>query len=163
MSLEDTRCIGIDPGYDRLGWAVGTLAQPKLLGCDCIETDRSTDIFSRYHQLTHELEQILSEYKPNVAAIEELYFSKNTSTALRVSEARGVIIQSLLSQGISIVEYGPTTIKKVVTGSGRADKTAVAKMVQLQLGSTTAVLDDALDAAACFLTHAILHDKQELM
>lgn len=161
--MSEVIILGIDPGYDRVGWAIGTATAPQLHICDCIQTDKTADRFTRYNQITTDLSQIIQKYKPTEAAVETLFFSKNTKTAMHVSEARGIIIGTLLRADITVYEYGPTTIKQVVTGTGRADKKAVAKMTQLQLGTHNGLIDDAIDAAACYLTHAILRDKQNLV
>jgi len=155
--------LAIDPGYDRLGWAVGyqDKRHPQVIALGCIQTDKNQPIFRRYQQISQELEKLIKQYQPVVAAIEELYFSKNTKTAMRVSEARGATIQVLLNHQLAIFEYGPTTIKQVVTGDGRANKKAIAKMVKLQLKLDDQMIDDALDAAACYLTHVLLQRKTQ--
>lgn len=149
--------MGIDPGYDRLGWAIGQLNEKKEWGSidfGCIQTNADKPIFTRYSELKTDLEELLTEFKPTVVGIETLYFSNNQKTALRVSEARGLIIGQLLShQPLTIYELTPNQIKQTVTGYGNADKIAVAKMVQstLQLAQTD-VIDDAIDALAAMIT-----------
>lgn len=160
--------LGIDPGYDRLGWSVATShSQPlQILGYGCIVTDKKADMMSRYTQIITELHQILSQYHPTVAAIESLFFSKNQTTAMRVAEVRGVIIAQLLAHQLQIHEYNPMQIKLVAAGHGQADKTAVAKMVKLQVKWPTAqeptskTLDDALDAVAMCLTDSVLSKQR---
>lgn len=148
--------LGIDPGYDRIGWAVGQLdAQKRYTSIDfgCIQTNAKTTIFARYKEIQTELTALLDEFHPTSAGIEAVFFSKNQKTALRVSEARGIIIAELLRHPITLYEFTPNHIKQAVTGYGNADKTAVAKMVQstLQLEHTD-VVDDAMDALAVMIT-----------
>ena len=157
--------IGIDPGYDRVGWSIGTFGSSYTLqAAGCIQTQKKESIFTRYSQISEELEKIVQKYQPSEAAIETLYFSKNTTTALRVSEARGVIISELLRKNCTIFEYNPVSIKQAVTGNGAANKTAVEKMVRMQtsLPDSTAMIDDAIDAIAVGITHAVKGRMQKL-
>lgn len=154
--------IAIDPGYDRIGWAVGekpSLTSQKLDLTDfgCIVTQRGTDLFARYQEIARELESILQKYQPKAAVIETLFFSKNQKTALKVSEARGVIISTLLRHTLEIHELNPNQMKLAVTGNGNADKMAVEKMVKLLIPKTkfqdnsAKILDDAIDAIALLI------------
>lgn len=157
--------IGIDPGYDRLGWAVGQIQDRQLLNIKfgCIVPDNHLSYIKKLDQVQNELETILSTHNPDVAAIESVYFSVNKKTAIKVSEARGVIIGCLLRNNCEINEYNPLTIKMTVTGHGRADKKAVAKLVSLQTGiSFTGVVDDAIDAVAILITHSILRGSKTI-
>ncbi len=149
--------ISIDPGYDRLGWAIGTLdSEYHLTTAGCIQTNKKDAIFLRYQHIVKELSKIVALHHPTEAAIETLFFSKNTSTALRVSESRGVVITVLLEANCRIFEYNPVEIKQAVTGSGSANKQAVEKMVSMQvkLPNNTILIDDAIDAVAVGITHA---------
>lgn len=154
----DKILLGIDPGFDRLGWAVGTVlptSKVEVLAFDCIRTSKDTSIFERYNKLRIELEEILEKYHPTIVAIESLFFFKNLKTAMHVSEARGLILSSVLRFGCSVTEYTPLQIKQAVTGFGRADKAAVDKMVRLQLKlEDKKILDDTMDALAILLTHS---------
>lgn len=150
--------IGIDPGYDRVGYAIGTKNKAKntftCLTLGCIQTDSAQTIFQRYQAIQNQLEELLIQYQPTQLAIETLFFSKNKTTALRVSEARGVIIATCLQHDIEVFEYSPGAVKLAVTGSGSADKRAVEKMVRMQVDSDIGThLDDTLDAVAIALTH----------
>lgn len=150
--------IGIDPGFDRLGWAVARVApgvKISILDYGCITTSKTEDIFIRFKQLFLELEKILEKYQPTYAAIESLFFLNNAKTAMRVSEARGLVISSLIQHTCQITEYTPLQIKQAVTGFGKAEKSAVEKMVRLQLKITEPkILDDTMDALAVLLTHS---------
>ncbi|MDH5533876.1 MAG: crossover junction endodeoxyribonuclease RuvC [Candidatus Pacebacteria bacterium] len=158
MKNPDTITIlGIDPGYDRLGWAITKINGSKLqvISYGCIQTNKKADIFIRYEQIITELNKVIKDNSPNELAIENLYFSKNTKTALRVSESRGVVITLALENKMRIFEYDPVTIKQSVTGYGKADKKSVEKMTLMQLGLTNKdkVVDDAIDALAVAVTH----------
>ncbi len=156
--MDDSPIIlAIDPGYDRLGWAIGHKAQPlTLLAYGCIQTYKSDPIFKRYQQIILELGKIIQQYQPTQLAMENLYFSKNTTTAMRVSETRGLIMGSCLQAGLEIFEYNPNQIKLAVTGSGRADKKAMEKLIRLQLKlPQEKIIDDTLDAMGCLITHIV--------
>ncbi len=151
--------IAIDPGYDRLGWAVGQLLPRKqinLLSFGLIETDKKKPMPERYLQLDQQLSQLLQEFKPNQAAIETLFFFKNQKTVMQVAESRGVIISALMRAQVKIFEYSPLQIKAAAAGFGRADKKAVEKMVRLQLKipKDQKIIDDTFDGLAILLTHA---------
>lgn len=149
--------LAIDPGYDRLGWAIGQKKQTiQLQEFGCIQTTQENSIFERYQQLITELSVILTTYQPTQLAIETLFFSKNTATAMRVSETRGLITGLCLAHGLQIFEYHPNQIKLAVTGSGRADKKAMEKLVRLQLKvPTKKIIDDTLDAMGVLITHLV--------
>jgi crossover junction endodeoxyribonuclease RuvC len=153
--------LGIDPGYDRLGWAICEINGPNLsvTKYGCLQTNKKETIFERYQQIIEELSIIIKEYRPQELAIENLYFSKNTKTALRVSESRGVVITLALQEKMTVHEYNPVTIKQAVTGFGQADKKAVEKMtlMQLKLTNKDKVIDDAIDALAVAVTHFASH------
>lgn len=149
--------LAIDPGYDRVGWAVGVKdrRKPKVLELGLIQTDKTKPIFKRYQEIIHKLKKLISHHQPTELAIENLYFAKNTKTAIKVAEAKGVIIATALETDLKVFEYDPSTIKQVVTGYGQADKQAVEKMIRLQLKLKEKLIDDTLDAAACYLTHVL--------
>lgn len=156
MTSNSPIILGIDPGFDRVGYAVGQKSgqQIHVLSFGLIQTQVHDDIFDRYHQIMEELTQVATTYKPSVAIIESLFFATNRKTALRVSEARGVIITTLLSQGLAIQECTPLQLKLSVTGYGKADKQAVAKMVRLQLKlPDDKIQDDVMDALGLLLVY----------
>jgi len=102
----------------------------------------------------NDLDEIIKHFSPTQLAIETLFFSKNKKTALRVSEARGVIIAKCLDHSLEVFEYDPVKIKMAVTGNGAANKEAVEKMVRMQVsGSMNKHIDDAIDAVAIAMTH----------
>jgi len=155
--LKTKIIIGIDPGFDRLGWVVGTVTGRKLqlLNHGLVQTSAKSPMMDRYQQIITALTEILTQYQPTQAAVEELFFSTNKKTALRVSEVRGLIIGLLLNHQVAVFEYHPQSIKLAITGHGKADKLAMAKQLQLELGIDTTLRDDELDAIAIALTHAL--------
>jgi len=150
--------LGIDPGYDRIGWAVGKKKSQSVavLGYGLIQTDSKAKLSQRYLQIQTELTQIIKQYQPQICAIEKLFFAQNKTTALKVSEARGVILITAITHQLEIYEFSPQEIKLSVTGYGGADKQAVTKMlgIQLELPSEK-IIDDVTDALAVVLTTAL--------
>ncbi len=150
--------LGIDPGYDRLGWAIGRSQRqtPEVLAYGCIQTKKINDLAQRYLSLEEQLTEIIEKWQPTQLAIETLYFARNKNTALKVSESRGVVLSCCARHQLEIFEYHPNTIKLTTTGHGKADKKAVEKMVRLQLKlKDEKIIDDAIDALAIVLTHTV--------
>jgi len=150
--------LGIDPGYDRLGIAVieknGTNKE-KLLYSNCLQTSPKDTIYTRFGQIGAEVARIIEEFKPEALAIETLFITKNQKTAMRVAEARGIIIYESVRAGIPVFEYSPMQIKSAITNDGRSDKERVTKMVHLLIDmSHKHRIDDEYDAIAVALTHA---------
>jgi len=154
--------LGIDPGFDRIGWAVGQIlrdGQINLLSYGLVETDRRADLFARYAQIEREFSALIGEFQVQEAALESLVFFRNYTTVIPVAQARGIILAALIRAGVQIAEYSPPQIKMSVTGFGRADKAAVARLVRMQLGLDekklpVPIIDDTYDAMAVLLTHA---------
>jgi crossover junction endodeoxyribonuclease RuvC len=152
------RVLGIDPGYDRCGWAL-LLATPgrqgQVLASGTLQTARSLSLPERLHELALGLDTLLAQHAPDCLAVEELYFSKNVKTAIGVAQARGVVLERAAAVGLPIGEYAPTMVKSQLTGNGRADKEQVAFMVRRLVAlDNTARLDDELDAIAVALCHS---------
>jgi len=151
------RILGIDPGYDRCGWAVIEQVgnQVTVIAYDCLTPPKKSDKLERFQLLWQSLAEIFTQYQPEELAIESLYFSRNVSTALPVSEVRGLLFGLAFEKGIPITEYAPNQIKLSVTGYGRADKTQVLTMITKLLGlEKSPKIDDTGDALAVALTHA---------
>ena len=143
------RILGIDPGTNRIGYGLvekkdGAL---KLVDCGLLEIPKKDN--GKFLILANEIEKIIKKFKPDMASIEKIYFSKNQKTAIEVAQARGIIILLLLKNDIPFIEYGPSEIKQRITGYGLNDKKAVAKMVSKFLNVSTAdMIDDVTDALA---------------
>ena len=145
------RIIGIDPGYDRVGIAI--IEKNKLLHSECLQTSAKDSFYTRLGQVGKRVGELIAEYSPDAMAIEELFITKNQKTAMRVSEARGVIIYQAVENDIPIFEYTPPQIKIAVTGNGGSDKTSVMKMIPLLIKlPTKKAQDDEYDAIAVALT-----------
>ena len=149
------RVLAIDPGYERVGIAVLEKKDGKevLLYSDCFKTSSKLPFENRLLLIGAELNQIIDIHKPDAVAVETLFFNSNQKTAMRVAEARGVIIYACVSQRLILYEYTPLQIKIAVTGYGKADKEQVSFMTQKLLGITgDAEHDDETDAIALGIT-----------
>lgn len=151
------RILGIDPGYAILGFGVVDAASSKLAVVDygVIETVPAEPFPKRLERLHAGTAELIARYRPEAAVFEELFFYRNTTTALAVGAGRGVSLLAAQQAGIPLYEYTPMQIKLTVTGNGHADKLAVQQMVKmlLCLGKLPKP-DDAADALAAAICHA---------
>ena len=155
------RILGIDPGYERLGIAIleKTSGKEKVVFSECFKTSSKLDFSERLLLIGKEIKNIIKKYKPEILAIETLFLNTNQKTAMRVSEARGVIIYEGISSQLKIFEVSPLQIKIAITGYGRADKKQILKMVEKLVDlnydkkqQESQKNDDELDAIAIALT-----------
>jgi crossover junction endodeoxyribonuclease RuvC len=142
--------LGIDPGTRRIGYGVVECNGPAIIYVTAgILAITATEDIPALEEIKKGLDALIKKHKPDVVAIEKLFFAKNTKTALAVAQARGVILLATKERGVRIKEYTPNEVKSGVAGYGMADKKAVLKMVRLILGKPDlAVIDDASDALA---------------
>ena len=154
-SLTFSPLLGIDPGYDRVGWCILDPSRSTIQSSGCIETDKKVSIYERYKQIDRELAQVIKKFHPTECGIENLFFQNNAKTAMRVSEARGVIFSCLFRNHVNIFEYTPMQIKSAVTGNGNAIKSEIQRMIKvLTKCEKLPKLDDEVDAIATALCHA---------
>ena len=147
--------LGIDPGTARCGYGLVVSAGPTLIAktYGVIETPAGAERAERLAQLQRAVIQLLKRHRPQVVAVEELYFSKNVKTAMAVAEARGVVLAAAATAGIPVAAISPGAIKQTLTNSGRATKQQVGRMVTLVLNLPKPPRpDDAADALACAIT-----------
>ena len=148
--------LGIDPGYGRVGYGVidYTKNKYKAIEYGSITTEANTPLPKRLHKIELELRGIISRYKIDAVSIEDLYFNTNSKTAIKVAEARGVILNTVESENIPIYEYTPLQAKLAIVGYGRAEKLQVKNMVKefLKLEKMPK-LDDTTDALAIAICH----------
>lgn len=150
------RIIGIDPGTGILGFGVIDIVKGKmkLIDAGIITTPAHTELDIRLEDIFDSLTTIIAETKPDIMAIEKLFFAQNVTTAISVSHARGVAMLAGRKGRLPIAEYTPLQIKQTVTGYGKADKKQVQEMVRIQLGLTEVPKpDDCADALATAITH----------
>jgi crossover junction endodeoxyribonuclease RuvC len=150
------RVLGIDPGIAITGVAIvdNTKGVVQLVHAHAITTPADTPLSARLLSLYDELSLHIERWKPEVAALENLFFNTNAKTALIVGQARGVIQLLLQQRNIPIAEYTPLQVKMALTGFGRADKNQMQQMVKMQFKLPKILTpDDVADAAAIALTH----------
>ena len=149
--------LGIDPGLATLGYGVieANAGKYRLIQYGTVTTAAGQPLPSRLRSIYQGVSQLMEIYHPDEVAFEELFFSKNITTGMAVSAARGVALVAVANQTENLYEYTPMQIKQAVTGYGGADKHQVQHMVKLLLHmEDIARPDDAADAIAVALTHA---------
>ena len=150
------RILGIDPGYAILGWGVIDMKGNhfKVVDYGAVTTDSKMEMPDRLKVLYNSLMDIITEYEPDVASIEELFFNTNAKTAILVGQARGVAVLACANSGLNIEEYTPLQIKQGLVGYGRAEKKQVQLMVKTILNlQEVPKPDDTADALAAAVCH----------
>jgi len=149
--------LGIDPGYAACGYGVitkeGRFLEVKTWGC-IKTTPKTGETPYRLLEIYRSITEIIQEYSPDFLSMEKLFFSRNTTTALKVSEARGVILLAAAQNDIPVFEYTPKQVKLAITGSGSADKVQIQMMISRILRlSDIPKPDDAADGLSLALCH----------
>ena len=151
------RILGIDPGIGRKGWGVieSLKSNVKIQNCGCIETSSKKVVQDRLKEIHEQVLKLIQKYKPDVLAIEELFFNTNAKTAFVVGQARGAIILAGSKNNLACFSYTPLQVKIAVSGYGRAEKSQVGQMVKIILAlKEIPKPDDTTDALAVAITHA---------
>jgi len=150
-TLKKIIILGIDPGYADCGFGIITKEGSKLSfhTADTIKSPASQPFAERLNNIYTELTELIKKYKPNLVAVESLFFFKNKKTAINVAHARGVILLAAAQMKIPLVEYTPPQIKQSLTSHGQATKQQVGLMIKTILNiKTLPKNDDAVDAIA---------------
>lgn len=154
-----TRILGIDPGTGILGFGVvdfDVRGRATLVDGGVIRTPVKQADNQRLLTIYEELSEIITTHKPEIMAVEKLFFSQNVTTAMSVSQARGVVLLAGEQNGLKLFEYTPQQIKMAVTGYGKADKKQVQEMVKIILRlQEVPKPDDCADALAVAITHSM--------
>lgn len=154
---ETPRVLGVDPGSFLTGWGLvgGSASSPVVLASGVIRAAPRLPFPERLHRLRSEFEALLSRIRPTEAAVEAPFHGTNARAALQLAHARGVVLAALGGAGVPVNEYSPATVKKAVTGAGRAEKTQVQAMVRKLLAGSagTSGQADEADALAVALCH----------
>lgn len=149
--------MGIDPGTARVGWAVISVEHARAMAVSygCVTTSPQATPERRLLTLYTQLTTLLTTYKPDGLALEDVFFATNAKTVIPVGQARGVVLLACAQRNIPVASYAPRAVKRAIAGDGTADKTQVTRMVMriLHLDSTPKP-DDTADALAIALTHA---------
>lgn len=148
--------LGIDPGYAIIGYGIiDTNKSNMVVDYGAITTPKEDSLPVRLQAIDESLKYLFDKFKPDVVAIEELFYFKNQKTVIQVAQARGVIVLACQKYCANIYEYTPLQIKQAITGHGRAEKGQVQYMVKAILGlSAIPKPDDAADALAVAICHS---------
>lgn len=155
------RILGIDPGIGICGFGlIETTSHTKarVLDYGAVTTTIDAPLPSRLKEMYDSLNEVFDQTKPEMVAVEKLFFSKNITTGIAVAEARGIVLLVAEQRGLPIYEYTPNQIKKSLTGYGTANKTQMEEMVRVHLGlEKKPKPDDAADALAVAITCGFLY------
>ena len=152
------KVLAIDPGYGRCGMAVVERVGTKdvLLFSTCVETDAALEFPQRLREVVSVCEALLSAHAPDHLALEKLFFKANRTTAMKVAEVRGAIINAAALRAIPVHEYSPAEVKSAVAGWGGADKKQIATMLHALVKIEEKIKhDDEYDAIAVGVTHLV--------
>jgi crossover junction endodeoxyribonuclease RuvC len=157
------RILGIDCGSERTGYGVieSDGAANRMLVAGVIRTSPKAPFEARLLEIAQGLRRLIREYAPDSAAVEEVFFSANPKTAIKLAHVRGIALLAIAEAGLKAAEYSPLAIKMSVVGYGRAEKCQVQSMVHSLLCLTETIeSEDACDALAVAICHAT-HDYTE--
>ena len=150
------RILGIDPGYATIGYGVVDYDKNrfKTVGFGAITTAAGIPFPIRLKDIYNDMSTVIERYRPDEMSIEKLYFNTNTTTAIDVAQARGVIVLAAENSSIPVFEYTPLQVKQAITGYGRAEKRQVMEMVKSFLNlDKVPKPDDTADALALAVCH----------
>ncbi|MSP17718.1 MAG: crossover junction endodeoxyribonuclease RuvC [Myxococcales bacterium] len=154
------RILGIDPGSRVTGYALisctGGRGAPTLryVECGVLVTDAADPPERRLAEISRGVREVIEEFTPDVAAVEDIFYCKNVRSALVLAQARGAALVACGLAGVPVHAYAPAQVKRAVTGNGRAGKPQVAQLVAVLLGLRRMPRSDASDALAVAITHA---------
>lgn len=150
------RLLGLDPGLQHTGWGVVESSGNRLrhIADGVISTTTDLSLAERLCQIHRALNALMDLWRPEEAAVEHTYVNKNPGAALKLGQARGVVLLAPAMAGLRVAEYQAMEVKRAVVGTGHADKTQVADMVRRLLPGATLRRADASDALAVAICHA---------
>jgi crossover junction endodeoxyribonuclease RuvC len=149
------RVLGIDPGSRITGYGIVDQQGNRLVHVDngAIFTDKAADFAGRLKRIFDGLTEVIAEYRPDEVAVENIFFSTNVQSALKLGQARGAAIVAAVHAGLPVAEYTALQVKQAVVGQGRAEKGQVQKMLMVLLGLPEIAQEDASDALAVAVCH----------
>lgn len=148
--------LGIDPGYAIVGYGIVKYENNRFtpIAYGAVTTRAGVEFSARLDKIYEDIYEIMQKYKPEALSIEKLYFNTNTTTAIDVAQARGVILLAARKNNLPIFEYTPLQVKQSVTGYGKAEKPQVMELTRRLLGlEKTPKPDDTADALAMAICH----------
>jgi crossover junction endodeoxyribonuclease RuvC len=156
LAPHPIRILGIDPGLRRCGWGVIESLGSKLsfVACGSIDPSDKLALSERLKRIHEGLTAIVSQWRPDEAAIEETFVNKDARATLKLGAARGVAMVVPALAGLGVAEYAPNQVKKTVVGSGHAEKQQIRMMIGVLLPKADPQSEDAADALAIAICHA---------
>jgi crossover junction endodeoxyribonuclease RuvC len=153
---NSVRLLGLDPGLQHTGWGLVESAGSRLrhLGDGVISTDADQPLAERLSVIYRGLVALIAQWQPDEAAVEHTYVNKNPGAALKLGQARGVVLLAPALAGLPVAEYQAMEVKRAVVGTGHAEKAQVEAMVRRLLPGATIRRADAADALAVAICHA---------
>jgi crossover junction endodeoxyribonuclease RuvC len=150
------RILGLDPGLRRTGWGLVGCVGNRLsyIACGAVETSEKNALATRLAMLHEGLAAIIALHRPDEAAVEETFVNADPRAALKLGQARGIVLLAPAMAGLPVAEYAPNLVKKSIVGAGRAEKMQIRKMVAVLLPKAAPESEDAADALAVAITHA---------
>ena len=149
------KVIGIDPGSRKMGYGIVESSGSRLIHIDngAIVTSPGDPLSARLKDIYDGISEIIEQYRPDVLSIEDIFYSKNVKSVMKLAHARGVAMLAGSNKGLGVFEYTPTAIKSAVVGFGRAEKTQIQQMVKILLNLPEVPQEDAADALAAAICH----------
>lgn len=150
------KILGIDPALGTCGWGIVESEGSKLkfVACGLIKTNTKHPLATRLAHIHEQIADVIKTHQPSTAAVEETFVNKNPASALKLGQARGVVLSVPALYGLPVGEYGANKIKKSIVGSGHADKQQMIHMIKILLPACGQITADEADALAVAITHA---------
>lgn len=149
------RVLGIDPGTRQTGWGVAERRRQKLVGvaAGVVRLKHDAPLADRLEIVYDALEGLIEAHRPQVIAVEDVFYAKFPNAAIKLGHVRGVVLLLAAKRGLALAEYPPALVKRTVAGRGAADKQQVSRVVAAMLGFEEKLAVDATDALAVAITH----------
>lgn len=149
------RILGLDPGSRICGYGVidDDDGELQYVECGVLTAPEDRTMEERLGEIARGLREVIAELAPAVVALEDVFLHQNARSALALAQARGMVLAVVGLAGLRVASYPPASVKKAVSGSGRADKGQVSRMVQALIGLRSVPRADATDALAVAITH----------
>jgi crossover junction endodeoxyribonuclease RuvC len=149
------RVLGIDPGTRKTGWGVAARSGPSLIGvaAGVIRLQPTDPLADRLEIVYDRLNALIDEHRPDVVAVEDIFYSKHANAAIKLGHVRGVVLLLVAKRQLPLAEYQAALVKRTVAGRGAAEKGQIARVVGAMLGLEELPAEDATDALAIAITH----------
>ncbi len=149
------RILGVDPGSLKTGVGLIDVRGSRLIHVHHeVIRPPAGELAARLFALFARLQEIIRKFRPDAAAMEDVFLARNAASALKLGQARGALLTACAGLGLAVTPYSPALVKQAVVGTGRADKAQVKHMVQLLLKPPGTLAEDAADALAVAICHA---------